>query len=166
MPLERKSSTPLGSAMRDNRTRLILVAAMLAIGVAWLPVTLRSDIRGARSNLELSPAAAADARGPSAAAGTNIALVHAARERIPEGETYAIVRGGRWGSTARPTRSLAFVWQAGESWTQFSLAPRVEVDPAVADWILARDADPRDLGFAHPAATWSFGPDSLVKTRR
>jgi hypothetical protein len=151
--------------MRDNRIRFTLVVAISAIGIAWLPVTLLSDIRGARSNLELSSSEASDARGPSATAGTNIALVHAAQARIREGETYAIVRGGRWGSTARPNPSLAFVWQAGEAWTQFSLAPRVEVAPSVADWILVRGADPRAVGFPHPAATWPFGPDSLVQTR-
>jgi hypothetical protein len=151
--------------MRDTRMRSGLLVAMVVIGVVWLPVTLHSDIQGARANFELSPREASDARGPSATAGANAALVHAAQSRIPEGETYAIVRGGKWGSSTRPNRSFAFVWQAGEAWTQFSLAPRIEVAPAVADWILVRDAAPGDLGFSHPVATWSIGPDWLVKNR-
>ena len=111
-------------------------------------------------------AAAADARGPGAAEGTNLGLVHAALRRIPGGAPFAIVRAGRWGSASSPNRSLAFVWQAGQSWTQFVLAPRVQVAPGDAVWLLVRGADPAAAGIRHPLHAWRFGPDWLVEVRR
>jgi hypothetical protein len=132
----------------------------------WLPVALLSDIRGARANLRLSAAAAADGRGPSAAEGTNLGLVHEAERRIPGRDPFAIVRAGRWGSASSPTRSLAFVWQAGESWTQFELAPRLQVSRRDAVWLLLRGSDPSSAGVRHPVHAWRFGPDWLVEVRR
>ncbi|MDP9255722.1 MAG: hypothetical protein M3Q31_04090 [Actinomycetota bacterium] len=143
-----------------------LLVAVLLIILAWMPVALLSDIRGARANLRLSAAAAADARGPGAAEGTNLGLVHAAQRRIPGGDPFAIVRAGRWGSASNPNRSLAFVWQAGQSWTQFALAPRVQVSRRDAVWLLVRGADPSSAGVRHPEHAWRFGRDWLVEVRR
>jgi hypothetical protein len=143
-----------------------LFFAVLLTALAWTPVALLSDIRGARSNLRLSARAAADARGPSATAGSDVALVHAAQQRIPRGQPFAIVRAGRWGSAARPNRSLAFAWQAGQSWTQFALAPRLQVAPRDAAWLLLRGASPAEADIRDVVGAWRFGEDWLVEVRR
>ncbi|MDX6629148.1 MAG: hypothetical protein QOH00_1394 [Gaiellales bacterium] len=155
-----RRALPQGGAPRA------LVLAMLLIALAQAPATLLADVRGARSNLRLSPAAAADARGPSASAGTNLGLVHAAQRRIPGHEPFAIVRAGRWGSAASPNRSVAFVWQAGQSWTQFALAPHLQVAPRDAAWLLIRDESPAAAGVRDPVGAWRFGADWLVEVRR
>jgi hypothetical protein len=143
-----------------------LLLAVLVIGLAWVPSALISDVRGASSNLRLSSLEASAARGPSAQAGSNLALVRAAQRRIPGHEPFAIVRAGRWGTAAKPNRSLAFVWQAGQSWTQFALAPRLEVARRDAVWLLVRDGTPASVGVRHPVRAWQFGRDWLVEARR
>ena len=148
--------------MTRNRNQLAFVAAISLIALVWLPGTLLSDARGLQANRRLSPAQAEDARGPSATAGSDLALVHAARRQIPRGLSFAIERGGRWGSDRRPNRAVAFVWQSGRSWTQFELAPRIQVAPADASWILMRDTAPAG---ARVARTWRLGPDWLVERR-
>ena len=135
------------------------------MALAWLPPTLLSDVRGMRANLKLSSSEAADVRGIAATAGSNLALIHAAQSRIPKLRPFAIVRAGRWGTDQKPNRKLAFVWQSGQSWTQFALAPRIQAARTDAVWILIRDANPADVGFPHPARAWQFGRDWLVKAR-
>ena len=148
-----------------NRVQLATVVVVSLLALAWLPSTLLSDVRGLRANLKLSSSQAADARGPAVTAGTNLALVHAAKSRIPELVPFAIVRAGRWGTDEKPNRKVAFIWQSGQSWTQFALAPRIQVDPSEAAWILIRDASPAEAGFPHPARAWRFGRDWLVQAR-
>jgi hypothetical protein len=158
---ELRSRTPPGGA-----PQAALLAAVLLTALAWLPAALRADIRGARANLRLTAAGAGDARGPSATAGTNLSLVHAAQRRIPRNASFAIVPAGRWGSATRPNRALAFVWQAGQSWTQFELAPRTQVDPGDAAWLLVRGAGAGGAGIRHAMHAWRFGADWLVEVRR
>jgi hypothetical protein len=153
-------------ALPGTTPQAALLAAVLLLALAWMPAALLSDIRGARANMRLSAAAAADARGPGAAEGTNLGLVHAAVRRIPGGAPFAIVRAGRWGSASSPNRALAFVWQAGQSWTQFVLAPRVQVAQGDAVWLLVRGAAPAGAGIRHPVHAWRFGSDWLVEVRR
>ncbi|MDX6536575.1 MAG: hypothetical protein QOD37_916 [Gaiellales bacterium] len=147
--------------MTRDRNQLAFVAAISLVALAWLPGTLLSDVRGLRDNRRLSSTQAEDARGPSAAAGGDLALVRAARSRIPRGLSFAIERGGRWGSERAPNRAVAFAWQAGQSWTQFELAPRIQVAPADASWILMRDTAP----VGRVARSWQIGPDWLVQRR-
>ena len=151
--------------MGRNRVQLATVVVVSLLALAWLPSTLLKDVRGLRANLKLSPSQAADVRGPAVTAGTNLALIHAARSRIPRLLPFAIVRAGRWGTDERPNRSVAFIWQSGQSWTQFALAPRIQADPSEAAWILIRDASPAEVGFPHPARAWQFGRDWLVQAR-
>ncbi len=139
---------------------LVLVTALVT-----LPSTLRADIDGMRTDMRLSATAASEARGPAAAAGTDIALLRAARARMPRDASFALVRGGRFGSDAHPVHALAFVWEAGQSWTQFDLAPRLEVAPRRAAWLLIRDATPAAAGVRHPLHAWRFGHDWLVEQR-
>jgi hypothetical protein len=142
------------------------VAAVVALlAVVWLPIALESDLDGITSNRHLSTDQAAYARGPSAQAGTNLALVHAALTRIPAGASFSIVRGGRWGTASHPNPKNRFVWEAGESWTQYVLAPRLEVAPQQASWLLVRGGSPTTLGIANARQSWRFGEDWLVRLR-
>ncbi len=128
-------------------------------------MALHNDVAGAAANGRLTANEASFARGPDATAGTNLALIRAALARIPRSAPFSIVRGGRWGSAKHPNRRTLFVWEAGESWTQYVLAPRIEVPPAAASWVLVRDTTPAAIGIKHPRAAWRFGSDWLVRLR-
>ena len=151
------------AVIRGRKRQGLAVIALLAVGLAWLPSTLLSDVRGARANARLSHDERRDARGPAAMAGTNLALTHAAQRLIPKDQPFAIVRSGRWGTDAKPTRRLAFVWQSGQAWTQFALAPRVQVEAGEASWLLVRDGSPTSLDFGRVIRSWRFGSDWLVE---
>jgi hypothetical protein len=138
---------------------------VLVTALARLPFTLERDIRGMRADGRLTATARAEARGPAAAAGTNIDLIRAAQLYIPHAAPFAIVRGGSWGTVTRPNRAVAFVWEAGQSWTQFDLAPRLEVSASRARWLLIRDATPGAIGVHDPLHAWQFGVDWLVERR-
>lgn len=135
-----------------------LLAGLSILVLIWLPGTFASDLRGLRSNLRLSAAERADARGPNAKAGTNLALVHFAQTEIPAGAAYAVVLGDRW-----RVRHLAAAREAGQSWTQFALAPRTEVGRASARWLLLLDSNPAGAGIAGARHEWRFGRDWLVQ---
>jgi hypothetical protein len=151
--------------MRRVPTRALVVAVVASLALAWLPIALHDDVAGAATNGRLSGDRASFARGPGALAGTDLPLVLAALARMPRDASFSIVRGGRWGSARHPNRRTLFVWEAGQSWTQYVLAPRVEVAPAAASWLLIRDTTPRAAGVGHPQAIWRFGPDWLVRLR-
>jgi hypothetical protein len=137
------------------------VLLVLALTVAWLPHTLAADLRGLRHDLGLPDSA--DARGPAAAAGTDLDLIHAARARIPKDADFAIAVGGRWVGRRLPG-GLQLARQAGASWTQYSLAPRFQVDRATARWLLVLDATPASLGL-RPRWALRSGRDWLVRLR-
>lgn len=141
---------------------LVLIAA---VALVRLPYTLVSDVRGARGDSRMSARQAGEARGPAALAGTDIDLIRAARRLMPRNAAFAIERGGRWGRGPHPLHALAFVWESGESWTQFDLAPRLEVEPARASWLLLRDETPGAAGVRHVRHRWRFGQDWLVELR-
>jgi hypothetical protein len=150
---------------RLGRIQWVFLVAIAAVVLIRLPLTLASDMRGARQDRHMSARSAAEARGPAALAGTDIALIRAARRIVPRDAPFAVVRGGRWGSALRPNHALAFVWESGESWTQFDLAPRLEVAPGRATWLLVRDATPRAAGVLDVRRQWRFGSDWLVERR-
>ncbi len=140
------------------------LVVLLALIAAWLPGVLASDVRGLRSALRLSARERADFRGPDARDGTNLALLHVAGARIPAGAGYAIVMGGRW-KGRHLAAGAALAREAGTSWTQFSLAPRVEVTRSRAAWVLVMDSTPQSAGLARPLHAWRFGSDWLVEMR-
>jgi hypothetical protein len=148
-----------------SRTQAVLVVLVLVTALARLPFTLERDVRGMRADGRLTAAAKAEARGPAAAAGTNIDLIRAAQLYIPHKASFAIVQAGSWGTAARPNRAVAFVWEAGQSWTQFDLAPRLEVPASRARWLLIRGATPGSVGVRRPLHAWQFGVDWLVERR-
>ncbi len=134
---------------------------VLALVVAWLPQSVASDLRGLRRDLALPNPA--DARGPAAAAGTDLDLIHAAQARIPRDADFAIALGGRWAGRRLPG-GLQLARQAGASWTQYSLAPRFQVEPEDARWLLVLDATPASLGL-EPAWALRSGRNWLVRQR-
>jgi hypothetical protein len=144
---------------RPTMHRRALVALSLLAAI-WLPGVVASDIRGLRANLRLSAGERADVRGPGATAGSNLALVHLAEARMPARAPYAVVLGGRWRG-----RHLAAAREAGQSWTQFALAPRVEVGRRQAAWLLILDSNPVAAGISRPRHAWHLGHDWLVQLR-
>jgi hypothetical protein len=139
-----------------RRPEVLVVVLLTAI---WLPGAIASDIRGLRDDERLRHPA--DARGPAAAAGTNLALIHAAAARIPRSQDFAIVAGGRWrGRRLAGGRQLER--EAGASWTQYALAPRFQVAPGRARWLLVLDSTPAAAGL-RPSQAWRFGSDWLVR---
>ena len=133
---------------------------LFALVAIWLPGTFASDIRGLRSALRLSAQARADARGPGAQAATDLALVRLAKAEIPSGGAYAVLTTARW--RAGHTASAR---EAGGSWTQFALAPRVQVARKAAGWMLILGSSPRAAGIARPLHAWRSGHDWLVQVR-
>jgi len=144
----------------SSGARRAVLLGLLALIVIWLPGTLASDIRGLRSALRLSARARAEARGPGAADGSDLALVRLAQSRIPSGAAYAVWTTARWRA-----RHSATARQAGGAWTQFVLAPRVQVGRRAAGWILILGASPRGAGVVRPLHEWRSGGDWLVELR-
>ena len=133
--------------------------ALLLLVVLWLPGTIASDIRGLRSSLRLSARARAEATGPGARAGSDLALLRLARTTIPRGAPYAVVTSRRWRE-----RHSATAREAGSSWTQFALAPRIQVSLQAARWVLVIDASPLAAGIPRQLRAWRSGRDWLVHT--
>jgi hypothetical protein len=145
---------------RSSGARRAVLLGLLLLIVLWLPGTLASDIRGLRSALRLSASARAEATGPGARAGSDLALLRLARTTIPAGAPYAVLTTRQW----REQRS-ATARESGASWTQFALAPRVQVPRAAARWVLVLGSGPRAAGIPSPVHTWRLGGDWLVQTR-
>jgi hypothetical protein len=143
---------------RSSGARRGAALGLLLLVVAWLPGTLASDVRGLRSALRLSARSRAEATGPGARAGADLALLRLARATIPGRAPYAVLTSSRW----RERRSAA-AREAGTSWTQFALAPRVQVGRGAARWLLVLGSTPRAAGIARPLRAWRAGGDWLVE---
>jgi hypothetical protein len=88
----------------------------------------------------------------------NYALEQQALVVVGRNETYAVVPRGRWvGPGSRP---LAGPLTYLESWLQFQLAPRLQVEPVAADWLILLDAAAEQI----PAGVaFHVGDDALVR---
>jgi hypothetical protein len=145
---------------RSSGARRAAFLGLVLLVAAWLPGTLASDLRGLRSSLRLSSATRAEATGPGARAGSDLALLRLARTTIPAGAAYAVLTTRAW----REQRS-GVARESGASWTQFALAPRVQVVRREAHWVLVLGASPRAAGIVNPVRAWRTGGDWLVQTR-
>ena len=89
----------------------------------------------------------------------NLALEQQALAVIHRQDTYAVVPRGRWvGSGSRALHSpLTYL----ESWLQFQLAPRLQVDPAAADWLILLDGAAEQLP-AGATVAYRVSDDVLV----
>jgi hypothetical protein len=145
---------------RSSGAQRAAVLGLLLLVVAWLPGTIRADVRGLRSSLELSARGRAEATGPGARAGSDRALLRLARATIPPGAPYAVVTTRAW----RERRS-GTAREAGAAWTRFTLAPRVQVARRAAHWVLVLGASPRAAGIGDRVRAWRTGGDWLVQTR-
>jgi hypothetical protein len=145
---------------RSSGARRAAVLGLLLLVVLWLPGTLASDIRGLRSALRQSARTRAETTGPGARAGSDVALLRLARATIPAGAPYAVLTTRRW----RERRS-ATARESGGSWTQFALAPRIQVARREARWLLVIGSSPQAAGISGAAHAWRTGSDWLVQTR-
>ena len=88
----------------------------------------------------------------------NIALEQQALTAVRVGETYAVVPRGRWIRSRDRLGPLRYL----ESWLQFQLAPRLQVDPAHADWLILLDGASEPLA-AGTTASHTVGDDVLMR---
>jgi hypothetical protein len=151
---------PMRAWRRSSGAQRIAVLVLLLLVVLWLPGTLASDVRGLRSALGHSARTRAETTGPGARAGADLALLRLARATIPAGAPYAVLTTRRWREQHSATAR-----EGGGSWTQFALAPRVQVTRRAARWLLVMDSSPQAAGVARPAHAWRTGRDWLVQTR-
>jgi hypothetical protein len=145
--------------MRWPKARQGALAALALLIAGRAPGTLAPDIRGFVADARLGHPD--QVRGVAATAGMNLRLVLAARRLIPRGSAYAIVFAGRW-TPGRERGAVPKQREAGEAWTQFTLAPRLAVPASDASWLLVRGASPASLGI-RAARVWRFGDDWLVQ---
>jgi hypothetical protein len=145
---------------RSSGAQRAAALGLLVLVVLWLPGTIAADVRGLRSSLELSARGRAETAGPGARAGSDSALLRLAGAKIPSGAAFAVVTTRAW----RERRSGA-VREAGAAWTRFVLAPRAQVAPRAAHWVLVLGASPRAAGVGDGVRTWRTGGDWLVQTR-
>jgi hypothetical protein len=151
---------PMRAWRRSSGARRAAVLGLLLLVVLWLPGTLASDVRGLRSALRHSARTRAETTGPGARAGADLALLRLARATIPAGAPYAVLTTRRWRE-----RHSATAREAGTSWTQFALAPRVQVARREARWLLVIDSSPQAAGISLQVHAWRTGGDWLVQTR-
>ncbi len=145
---------------RSSGAQRTALLGLLLLVVLWLPGTLAGDIRGLRSALRHSARTRAETTGPGARAGADLALLRLARATIPARAPYAVLTTRSW----RRRRS-ATARESGGSWTQFALAPRVQVARGAARWLLVIGSTPQAAGIPRPAHAWRTGSDWLVQTR-
>lgn len=88
----------------------------------------------------------------------NFDLEQAALANVRRRETYAVVPRGRWVGSRERLGPLRYL----ESWLQYQLAPRLQVDPAGADWLIVLDGASEPLP-AGVLASYPAGDDVLLR---
>jgi len=116
----------------------------------WIDQLRRDHNRNSHTNRAVVPVAILPIQ--------NQALEDQARLSIGTRQTYAIVLRGRWARRRADTSALRYL----ESWLQFQLAPRLQVDPDRADWLIVLDGanEPPPKG---ATALYTLDPDLLVR---
>ena len=125
--------------------------------VLWVPGNAPRWTTGLRWEYGQGPAEARGLAPPIVEHNRNLELADEALARIAPDETFAVVPQGRWkGRHARGRRIYL------TSWLQFWLAPRIQVGPGKADWLIVLDgaAEPLPSGVAE---VHRFGDDLLVQ---
>ena len=87
----------------------------------------------------------------------NLRLARHALSAIPPDGTYAVVSYRRYETRRAAARRTYYT-----SWLQYWLAPRVQVDPADAQWLILLHADGTPVP-AGARAVYRFGDDLLVQ---
>lgn len=152
----------LAYARRRHRAEAATILIVALPIVASIPHTAPSWYESLRTNYRLDPAVAVAIAPPVMARERNLALARQALTSIAADETYGVVphlRRPRRSASARLERArLTYL----ESWLQYWLAPRIQVDPSDAAWLILLDA--ADLPPpAGPTAVYRFGNDFLVR---
>ena len=152
---------------RRGAPSAVLVAALLA-PTAWsAPDVADHELTLVRQARRLTPLAL-DRRAPRAVVlGRNMALIDAARRRIPLGAEYNLLRAPRPESlflhlgdddlTTVESRRLYYA----AVWMHWKLAPRVEVERPAA-WAIVLDGPPEAVGISG-GARLRVGDDRLVR---
>ena len=141
------------------------VAALLVVAlpiVLSIPPNTPSWYRSLRANYRLDHAAAIEVAPPLIRSTRNLALARQALASIPQNGTYAVVPG-----RLHPRRSAAARRERARttylvSWLQYWLAPRIQVDPEDAGWLILLDG----AGKPPPAGAREvrrIGDDVLVR---
>lgn len=148
-------------ARRPNHAEvatLLIVALPLVLSV---PSNAPAWYRSLRANYRLDYETATAVAPPVVASGRNLELARQALVSIPPHGTYAVVPGHspRRGAAARRERARTTYLV---SWLQYWLAPRIQVDPRDAEWLILLDA----AGKPPPAGAREvrrIGDDVLVR---
>ena len=148
----------LAYAARSRRveaTTVLVVALPVVLFVPpnahrWVDQLRRDHNRDSHTSRAVAPVAILTVQ--------NEALEDQARASIGAHETYAIVPTGRWSTRRSDTSALTYL----ESWLQFQLAPRLQVEPDRADWLVVLDgaSEPPPAGAAKVSR---LAPDLLVR---
>jgi len=142
-------------ARRVEAATVLIVALPVVLFVPpntqrWIDQLRRDHNRNSHTNRAVIPVAILSVQ--------NQALEDQARLSIGSHQTYAIVPRGSWARRRANTSELTYL----ESWLQFQLAPRLQVEPDRADWLIVLDGanEPPPKG---AAAVYTLDPDLLVR---
>ena len=143
------------------RSRRVEVATVLVVALPvvllvppnadrWVDQLRRDHNRNSHTSRAVAPVAILSVQ--------NQALEDEARASIGSHETYAVVPRGRWERSRADTSALTYL----ESWLQFQLAPRLQVEPDRADWLIVLDgaSEPPPKG---ATTVYTLDPDLLVR---
>jgi hypothetical protein len=142
-------------ARRVEAATVLIVALPIVLFVPpntprWISQLRRDHNRNSHTNRAVIPVAILSAQ--------NQALEDQAKLSIGQRQTYAIIPRGRWARRRADTSTLRYL----ESWLQFQLAPRLQVDPDRADWLIVLDGanEPPPEG---ATTVYTLDPDLLVR---
>lgn len=154
----------VAAALIAAYSRRALRVEVLTILIVSLPIVLWVPQNGSRWYTQvrwyyrLGPADARAVAPPVIVAARNLSLAQHALPLIALDATYAVVPRGRWTEAHADLGQLRYL----ESWLQYWLAPRIQVDLGQADWLVILDGAgeplPRGTLEAH-----RFGDDLLVR---
>ncbi len=146
---------------RAEAATILLVALPVVLSVSH---NASHALESVRANYRLDAESAVALAPPVVADHRNLPLAQQALASMAPDATYALVdrvRAPRRSAAARRERArLRYV----DSWLQYWLAPRIRVDPAVAQWLILLDAAEKPSP-ADAAAVYRFGSDVLVRRR-
>ena len=140
-------------------TATILIVALPV--VLWVPRNAPHWARSLRHDYRLGPSAALELVPRAVPAKPHRPLARLALSAIPMGETYAVVAHPKAPPRSAAARRERARLKYFESWLQYWLAPRIQVNPADARWLIVLDASgrpPPTAGKVH-----RIGTDLLVQ---
>jgi hypothetical protein len=142
-------------ARRIEAATVLIVALPVVLfvppnGQRWIDQLRRDHNRNSHTNRAVVPLTILPV--------LNQALQDQASASIGKHQTYGIVLDGKWARRRADASALRYL----ESWLQFQLSPRLQVDPNRADWLIVLDGidAPAPAG---AATIYRLDPDLLVR---